>query len=255
MGFCVYVATISCNALISLFPEISNDKCHKSGCVLFCGAKLTTFTIALLPMVGFQIRKMQMYVGEFLTKVACSSVLPDTVKCICQMYFKYAQFNGTGLQCRVVSHVGLGGSGLAGQKLGKFVEGWTRDTQDSEGRTLGCPGGGHQTEETCQLTLGSGDTKLKRHVKQGHLTLCFKVLRRLPKNHGVFTLVSTFPCETNNADRELLAGNYIFTQSKKCKCKCIAQNFSTNQQPLSILKLVCVWCPFDFVQHIYITYM
>ena len=97
--------------------------------------------------------------------------------------------------------------------------------------------GTYQTEETCQLTLGSGDTKLKRHVKQGHLTLCFKVLRRLPKNHGVFTLVSTFPCETNNvADRELLAGNYIFTQSKKCKC--IAQNFSTNQQPLSILKLV-----------------
>ena len=148
LGFCVYVATISCNALISLFPEISNDKCHKSGYVLFCGAKLTTFTIALLPMVGFQIRKMQMYVGEFLTKVACSSVLPDTVKCICQMYFKYAQFNGTGLQCRVVSHVGLGGSGLAGQKLGKFVEGWTRDTQDSEGRTLGCP----------------GDTKQRRHV-------------------------------------------------------------------------------------------
>ena len=31
LGFCVYVATISCNALISLFPEISNDKCHNSG--------------------------------------------------------------------------------------------------------------------------------------------------------------------------------------------------------------------------------
>ena len=94
-------------------------------------------------MVGCQSQIMHLHVGEFLTRVACSSVLPDTdsirqyycIQCICQMYVKYAQLDGTGLQCRVVSHVGL-----AGQKLGKFVEGWTRDTQDSEGRTLGCPG-------------------------------------------------------------------------------------------------------------------
>ena len=67
----------------------------------------------------------------------------------------------------MVSHVGLAGTG---QKLGKFVEGWTRDTQDSEGWTLGVRGTpnrrdmsadtwlkGHQTKETCQAgTLDTG---------------------------------------------------------------------------------------------------
>ena len=103
-------------------------------------------------------------------------------------------------------------------------------------------GGGHQTEETCQLTLGSGDTKLKRHVKQGHLTLCFKVLRRLPKNHGVFTLVSTFPCETNNvADRELLAGNYIFTQSKNLIRSCRLKKKNEEYINQEVLHL-CIRC-------------
>ena len=91
------------------------------------------------------------------------------------------------IQCRVVSHVGLGGSGLAGQKLGKFVEGWTRDTQDSEGRTLGCPGDipnrgdmsadtwlwGHQTKETCQA--GTLDTVFQGFEKTAKTTLVFSL--------------------------------------------------------------------------------
>ena len=169
--------------------------------VLFCGAKLSTFTIALLPMVGFQIRKMQMYVGEFLTKVACSSVLPDTVKCICQMYFKYAQFNGTGLQCRVVSHVGLGGSGLAGQKLGKFVEGWTRDTQHSEGRTLGghwtlCPAGTPNGERCQPETL---DTVFQGSQKAAKEALVFS-----PSYMRVSHIVND---KSINEVREIFAGN------------------------------------------------
>ena len=79
-------------------------------------------------------------------------------------------------------------------------------------------GGGHQTEETCQLTLGSGDTKLKRHVKQGHLTLCFKVLRRLPTNRwcfnsGLRVSMRVQQCGSQRATcRELYI--YSFTQSK-----------------------------------------
>ena len=88
------------------------------------------------------------------------------------------------IQCRVVSHVGLGGSGLAGQKLGKFVEGWTRDTQDSEGWTLGVRGTpnrrdmsadtwlwGHQTKETCQA--GTLDTVFQGFEKTAKKPWCF----------------------------------------------------------------------------------
>ena len=49
LGFCVYVATISCNALISLFPEISNDKYHKSGYMFFSVEQNDLHTFSILP--------------------------------------------------------------------------------------------------------------------------------------------------------------------------------------------------------------
>ena len=102
---------------------------------------------------------------------------------------RYAQYDGTGLQSRVVSHVGLAGSGKKWESLWKGGHtGRTRDTQDT------AKGGRWGVRSNIgDMSADTWDTKVKRHVNQGHLTLCFKVLRRLlPKIPGVFTWVCEF---------------------------------------------------------------
>ena len=88
-----------------------------------------------------------------------------------------------------------------GQKVGKFVEGWTRDTQHSEGRTLGghwtlCPAGTPNGERCQPETL---DTVFQGSQKAAKEALVFS-----PSYMRVSHIVKD---KSINEVREIFAGN------------------------------------------------
>ena len=89
-----------------------------------------------------------------------------------------------------------------GQKVGKFVEGWTRDTQHSEGRTLG----------GTLDTLSSRDTKLRERCQPETLDTVFQGSQKAAKEALVFSpsymrVSHIVNDKCINEVREIFAGN------------------------------------------------
>ena len=229
LGFCVYVATISCNALISLFPEISNNKCHKSG--YFC-----SFSLAPAPNGGLS-NPNSANTCWWISHKGCMLIC---FAWYCIMYMSDVRqvrpvwWHWITVQSGQSRRSGRVWPGKNWESLWKGGHGTLRTVKGGHWGVRGTPNRrdmsadtwlwGHQTKETCQA--GTLDTVFQGFEKTAKKPWCF--------HSGLHVSLWDQQCGRQRATcREL----YFYT-IKKCKCKCIAQNFSTNQQPLSILKLV-----------------